>query len=74
MSRTRFRVYPHSIVDINNINIDEILVSNKISSGKKYFKYFIGYKDEDKIKPLCIRLSKICGYAKNFDETRYISF
>ena len=32
-------------------NIDKIVLSNKISFGKKGFKYFDGYKDTKKIKP-----------------------
>ena len=30
----------------------------KVSFGKKGFKYFIGYKDAKKIRPLCIFLPK----------------
>ena len=38
-------------------DINEILVSKKESYGKKsQFKYFIGYDDNDNIRPLCIRL------------------
>ena len=32
---------------------------------KKGFKYFIGYKDNQKVKPLCIILPKIRGLRKN---------
>ena len=45
-----------------------------MSFGKKVFKYFIGYKDAKKIRPLSIFLPKISGYRKDFDETKYISF
>ena len=38
------------------IYIDQILVFNKISFDKKEFKYFIGYEDLKKIRPLCIFL------------------
>ena len=31
---------------IKNININKIVVSNKVSFGKKGFKYCIGYKDD----------------------------
>ena len=41
---------------------------------KKRFKYFIGYKDAKKIRPLCIFLPKMNAYRKNFDETKYMSF
>ena len=32
----------------NNIDINKIVVSNKVSFGKKGFKYSIGYKDDKK--------------------------
>ena len=35
---------------LNDVNIDNI-VSNRISSSKKNYKYFIDYLDENKIKP-----------------------
>ena len=42
---------------IENIDINKIAVSNKVSFGKKGFKYFIGYKDAKKIRPcICIFL------------------
>ena len=41
---------------------------------KKSFKYYFGYKCNEKVKPLCIMLPKISGYRKSFNETRYISF
>ena len=36
-------------VSIKNIDINKIVVSNKVSLGKKGFKYFIGYKDTKKL-------------------------
>ena len=33
---------------IKNVNIDKIVVSNKVSCDKKEFKYFTGYKDAKK--------------------------
>ena len=34
---------------ISNIGINKIVVSNKVSFGKKYCKTFIGYKDDKKL-------------------------
>ena len=34
---------------IYDIDINEILLPNKVSFGKKDFKYFIGYKDGKKL-------------------------
>ena len=36
-------------ISIKNIDITTILVSDKVSFGKKGFKYFIGYKDTKKL-------------------------
>ena len=58
----------------NNIDINKIVVSKKVSFGKKGFKYFIGYKDARKIKPLCIFLPKMSAYRKDFNETKYLPF
>ena len=37
-------------------------------------KYFIGYNDNDIIRPLCIRLLQMTGYARKFDENVTLSF
>ena len=53
---------------IDDVDIDNIFISNKVSFGKKGYKYFIGYKDDDyNIKPLYIMLPKMSGYVKRFD-------
>ena len=48
---------------INNIEYTDVnnkLVSKKESYGNKSsFKYFIGYNDNDIIRPLCKRLSQM---------------
>ena len=63
------RPIPIKIIDIN-----EIVVSRKISFGKKGFKYFIDYKDAKKIRDLYIFLQKMAAYRSDFDETKYIYF
>ena len=47
---------------MKNIDINKIVVSNKVSFGKKRFRYFIGYKDIKKIRPLSIFLPKMSVY------------
>ena len=39
---------------MKNIDIDKIIISNKVSFGNKALKYFIGYKGDDKVNPLYI--------------------
>ena len=38
-------------ISMKIININKIVVSNKVSCDKKGFKYFIDYKDSRKIRP-----------------------
>ena len=61
-------------ISMKIININKIVVSNKVSSGKKGFKYFIDYKDSRKIRPSSIFLPKTSAYRKDFDEAKYMSF
>ena len=35
-------------ISIKDVDINKIVVSNKVFFGKKGFKYFIGYKDTKK--------------------------
>ena len=50
---------------IDHIDVNKVLVSKK----KPYdihinsFKYFIGYSDNDVIRPLYLRLPKMTGYT-----------
>ena len=63
------------INNIEDINVDNILVSKKEPYGtKNSSKYFIGYNDNDIIRPLCIKLSQMTGYVKKFNENSTMSF
>ena len=62
------------LISIENIDINKIVLSNKVPFGKKGFKYFIGYKDVKKTRLSCIFLPKMSAYKRDFDETKYISF
>ena len=63
------------VIKIDNIVVNKILVSKEEPYGSKNsFKYFIGYNDDDAIRPLCIKLPQMIGYVRNFDGNRTISF
>ena len=49
---------------INNVDINKIVLSNKVLFGEIGFKYFIGQK----IRRLCIFLPKMSAYRTDFDE------
>ena len=59
------------IFNIDDIDVNKILVSKKEQYGKyNSFKYFIGYNDNDVIRPLCLFLSQTTGYINKFDKTK----
>ena len=49
-----------SFILVKNIDINKIVVSNKVSFGKRSFKYFIGHKDAKKVRLFCIFFPKMC--------------
>ena len=59
------------LLKIDDIDVNKILVSKKEPYGtKNALKYFIGYNDNDVIRPLCLRLSKTTGYINEFNENK----
>ena len=54
-------------IDLDLINVDEIVVSDKFKHSDEGFKYFIGYQEDEIVKPLCIILPQMMGYIKYFE-------
>ena len=53
-------------INLDLVNVDQIVVSDKFKHGDDGFKYFIGYKEGKIVKPLCIILPQMSGYIKYF--------
>ena len=53
-------------INLDLVNIDQIVISDKFKHSGDSFKYFIGYKEDDIVKPLCIFLPEMNGYIKCF--------
>ena len=65
--KKRFKIY--------DLDVNKILVSKKrIICIKNSLKYFIGYNDDNVIRPLCIRLPQMIGYVNCFDSNKTMSF
>ena len=56
---------------IDDIDVNKILVSKKEPYGKNNaLKYFIGYNDNDVIRPLYWRLLQMTGYINKFNDKK----
>ena len=54
-------------VNLDLINVDQIVVSDKFRHNDDGFKYFIGYKEGEIVKPLRMLLPQMSGYIKCFE-------
>ena len=54
-------------IDLMSVNVDQIVVSDKFKHSDEGFKYFIGYQEDEIVKPLCIILPQMTGYIKYFE-------
>ena len=54
-------------INLDLVNVDQIVISNKFKHSDDGFKHFIGYKEDEIVKPLCIILSRMSGYIKYFE-------
>ena len=54
-------------IDLVSVDADQIIVSHKFKLTDDILKYFIGYKEAEIVKPLCIILPQVSGYIKYFE-------
>ena len=59
------------IFNISDIDVNKILVSKKETYSKcNSFKHFIGYNDNDVIRPLYLLISQTTGYINKFEKNK----
>ena len=54
-------------IDLDSVDDDKIVVSDRFKHSEEGFKYFIGYQEDEIVKPLCIILPQMNGYIKYFE-------
>ena len=54
-------------IDLMSVNVYQIVVSDHFNHSDEGFKYFIGYRGDEIVKPLCIILPQMSGYIKYFE-------
>ena len=72
INKVTFTKQKQKIFNIDDIDVNKILVSKKEPYGKNNsLIYFIGYNDNDVIRPLCLKLSKMTGYINKHDNKKF---
>ena len=54
-------------INVDLVNVDKRVVSDKFKHNNDGFKYFIGYKKGKIVKALCIMFTQITVYIKYFE-------
>ena len=54
-------------INLDLVNVDQIVISDKFKHSDDGFKYFICYKEGKIVKQLCIILPQMTGYIKYFE-------
>ena len=54
-------------MDLDLVDTRKIVVSDRFKHSEEGFKYFIGYQEDEIVKPLFIILPQMNGYIKYFD-------
>ena len=55
-------------INLDSVKVGQIVASGKFKHNDDGFKYFIGYKEGEVVKPLCIILPQMNEYIKYFEE------
>ena len=66
VNKKEFHTFKQPIA-LDLVSLDQILIPDKFKHSDTGFKYFIGYKDGNIIRPLCIILPQMSGFLKYFD-------
>ena len=67
-SFTKYKNISKHLLTLKLKNRTSIIVSDKFKHTDDGFKYFIGYQEDDIIKPSCISLPQKSVYIKHFEK------
>ena len=69
--KTTFTIKTKKIFNIDDIDVNKILASRKGQYGEyNSFEYFIGYNDNNVIRPLYLKLPQMTGYINKFEKNK----
>ena len=66
---------PKQPIDLMSVNVDQTVVSDKFKHSDEGYKYFIGYQEDEVLKPKCFILPQMSGHIKCFEKGgKHMSF
>ena len=65
INKNKFHGSKQPIV-LDSVDINNIVTSSKFKCEDKGFQHFIGYGDDDVIRPWCIILTQMSGFMEYF--------
>ena len=68
INKNKFHGSKKSIV-LDSMDINRIVTPDRFKHSDNSFKYFIGYAEDDVIRPLCIIFPQLRGFMKYFNES-----
>ena len=54
-------------INLMSVNLNQIFVSDRFNHNNNDSRYFIGYQEDEIVKPLYIILPQMTGYIKYFE-------
>ena len=54
-------------IELDLVDAGKIVVSDRFKHSEEGLKYFIGYRENEIVKPLCMILPQMNGYIKYFE-------
>ena len=54
-------------IELDLVDTGKIVVSDRLKHSEEGSKYFIGYQEDEIVKPLCVILPQMKGYIKYFE-------
>ena len=66
LNLTILKLIRKKAIDLESVIVDKIVVSDKFKHSEDGYKYYIGYQEDEIVRPLCIILPQMSGCIKYF--------
>ena len=67
LNLTILKLIRKKAIDLESVIVDKIVVSDKFKHSEDGYKYYIGYQEDEIVRPLCIILPQMNRHIKYFE-------